>query len=446
MRGRRHDESGNILVLFAILLPLFMFTGMVVVDVGYWWANARKAQIAADACALAAAKELPAPPQGWNRGECMHDGVDYVVTNLPAQGPGGEPEHVSTRVISPFEGNSTQVEAIVRLKVQTFFGRFIGLGGVDLTRRAVAEQSVGEGDYAIYAHSNGCPSGAPPFTSGTSLLFGGLNHAINGRVHSNGEYRINNSGSAPFWAEEGTMVGCFTDNSSADAHFGGSNYASATATEPTVVLPQTWPAWWTPAEFGWVDTLDASDTCDVKGKSIEIKEDGGGTRILVDSLLGSPPAGGLGPFPGNEIPHAYVYCAWEKVTLNRQGLEAQMTVLAPEITLNHDDMTLTAYKGTAAGDVLFFAVPNINAQFDGSFPSGNPACDPQFSSKQLLLNGENNVWNGIIFAPCIRAHVNGDNNTGTGTILGLQVEVNGANFQMTGDSNFGGTVILALDQ
>jgi Putative Flp pilus-assembly TadE/G-like len=450
LRGRRHDQSGNILVMFAILLPLITFTAAVVIDVGYWWANARKAQIAADACALAAAKELPAPSGGWNLAECKFNDTDYVVENLPPQGPGSEPEHVSTQVISPFQGNATQVEAIVRLKVRTFFGRFIGLSGVDLQRRAVAEQAVGQGNYAIYAHSAGCPANG----TGTALLFNGMNHSINGRVHSNGEYRVNNQPGPPpdfayFWAQHGTMDGCFTDNPPGSAHFGGTDYSHHTSTTPTDVGPQTWPAWWTPAEFGWSGDLNTSDTCDVKGKSIKIKEDSGRTLIEVANQIGSSPAGGLGPFNGTTLPHAYVYCATEKVELERPGLTGQMTVLAPEISVKANNMNLTAYKGTAAGNMLFFAVPNIDAagtQFDGAFPAGNPVCDSNFQGKELLLNTHNSVWDGIIFAPCIRAHVNGDNNSGNGTMLGWEVEVNGANFEMTGDSNFGGTVILSLDQ
>jgi hypothetical protein len=116
------------------------------------------------------------------------------------------------------------------------------------------------------------------------------------------------------------------------------------------------------------------------------------------------------------------------------------------MTINQNDLHLTAHEGTASGDMLFFAVPNIDSQSDGSFPTGNPVCDPTYESKELVMNAHNTVFEGIVFAPCVRVKVNGDDNTGTGTILGWEVEVNGANFSMTGDSNFGGTVILALDQ
>jgi hypothetical protein len=449
-RSRCRDQSGNILVLFAILLPLFLFTGMIVIDVGYWWANARKAQIAADACALAAARDLP---QNWTpaRTDCVHDGRDYVLTNLPDQtGTDVEPLHVSTAVLSPFEGNSTQVEATVEMRVQTFFGRFIGLGGIELTRRAVAEQAVGEGRYAIYAHNDGCPADG----TGNSLIFNGEHHIINGRVHSNGEYRINNNGGPTgeaFWAQEGTMVGCLTVNPPGTAHFGGDSYSNYTSEMPNTVATQTWPGWWTPAEFGWIDALDSTDGCDVKGKSILIKEDGGGTRIEVDTPLGAQPQLS---FPGNTITNPYVYCAWEKFTINRDGLEATMTALSPEITVDGNGQVLTGYKGNSFGEVLFFAVPNITNEHDGSFAAGgnDVDCNPEPpGAKTLTLNGNDHVWTGVIFAPCSRVKVNVGGTTAgnahlTGTILGWEVEVNGKDFRMEGNSKFGGTVILALDQ
>ncbi len=453
-RALRRDQSGNILVLFAILLPIFMLSGAIVIDVGYWWANGRKAQIAADACALAAARDLP---QDWDpaRTECVHDGRDYVLTNIPAQSAGSEPVHLSTKVLSPYEGDPTLVEATVTMRVQTFFGRYVGLGSVDLVRRAVAEQSVGEGNYAIYSHSSGCPASG----TGESLIFNGKEHLIDGRVHSNGQYLINNGADPPgyeyFWAQEGTMVGCFSASPPGTAHFGGEDYAHHVSTQPTVVTPQTWPAWWTPADFGWVGQLSAGDTgCDVRGKGIKIEANGAGTRIVIDTPIGTQPS--VLTFPTNVITVPYVYCAWEKFEIGRQNLVATMTVLAPEITVNENGQRLTAYKGTEKfGNVLFFAVPNIDAggvaQFDGAYPTGNPYCDPSFAGKEMKLNGNDHQWTGIIFAPCIQVTVNVGGTTAgdgqlTGTILANKVKVNGENFRMVGKSKFGGTVLLALDQ
>ena len=43
------------------------------------------------------------------------------------------------------------------MRVRTFFGVYVGLKHIDLTRRAVAEKQTGEGNDAIYSHSNGTP-------------------------------------------------------------------------------------------------------------------------------------------------------------------------------------------------------------------------------------------------------------------------------------------------
>ena len=83
--GRLRDESGNILVMFALMLPLFLFCCAIVIDVGYWWANGKKAQIAADACALAAARELP---ENWNQDRVR---VQRTVATTPISTTSCEP-------------------------------------------------------------------------------------------------------------------------------------------------------------------------------------------------------------------------------------------------------------------------------------------------------------------------------------------------------------------
>jgi Putative Flp pilus-assembly TadE/G-like len=434
LRGRRHDQSGNILVMFAILLPLITFTAAVVIDVGYWWANARKAQIAADACALAAAKELPAPPQGWNLAECKFNETDYVVTNLPPQGPGSEPEHVSTQVISPFQGNATQVEAIVRLKVRTFFGRFIGLSGVDLQRRAVAEQSVGQGDYAIYSHSPNC---------GEGLRFNSESQHIEGLVHSNGEFKVNGEG---FWASEGTHDGdACSPEVSADTSFG----SPPTPGDPVDKGSQPWPAWWTPADFGWngdLDGLPSDDTCDVRGETIKFVEASGGrTTIEVGSPLDGGPSS-RGPYTGAQLSNA-TYCASVKASLEDEDMAATITVLSTEIEVKKEGQNLKPYKD----GVLFFIVPNNSSLSDGSIPppdGGVPSiCDPLPVEKVLNINNGPYQLEGVIFAPCTRVKIDAEHTTITdGAIFAYEVEVNDKFFRMEGDSGIGGTIVLALDQ
>jgi hypothetical protein len=443
LRHRSREQSGNIIVLVAVFVPLVILTCAIVIDVSYWWINAKKAQVAADACALAAAGD-PGFPKPYNLDHCRFGAPqkDYVRTNLHLQvDPTQSIWHKSTKVIAPYKTDPKRVEATVELRVNTFFGTYVGLDYVDIERRAVAEREDVEGDYAIYSHSAGCPEDG----TGESLRFNGENHWINGRVHSNGEYGINNGSDTatndPFWAKKGTRVHCVSINPENSARFGGDGYSTG-QTKPDTVPPQTWPAWWTPAQFGWTDSLDGADACSIKAKSILIKENGGNTTIEVDSPIGTLPQLN---FPGNTITAAYTYCAWEKFTINRQNLVASMTVLSPEITVNENNQTLSP----ASGNMLFFTVPNIDSRQDGSFATGgNPDCHP-VPAKKMTLNGNSHTWIGTIFSPCGRVVVNvGGASIGdpafTGTILAYEVEVNAHDFYMYGKSDFGGTFQLAL--
>jgi hypothetical protein len=414
--GQDRDQSGSILVLFAILIPLFMCTAMVVVDVGYWWANARKAQIAADACALAAARDLT-PSTVWNRTECVQNGLDYVVTNLPPQGPDTEPVHVSTQVIAPYKADPTKVEATVRLKVRTFFGRFVGLGGIDLTRRAVAEYSEGEGDYAIYARAPSC---------GDALRFNGEDMSIDGRVHSNGEFTVDGE---DFWAATGTFNppggidgGCTPDTDS-DALF-GSPKATATDSEPDPVGFQPWPEWFTPSQFGWLSG------CTYSGQKIEIDD----TTL---KITGQPDMSHGGTLPTG------TYCATELFKIGGNGLTGQITALAPKIEVGGNDHDLTSF---APNKVLFFAVPNtdLSTANDGAPPDGaGVVCTHE--TEMNLVNGNGGVWKGRIFHPCGRVIVNGNSSsTIEGAIYAKLVRINGGGFNMIGKGASGADKITAL--
>src|SRR5688572_24004688 len=181
MGGSR--ERGNILVLFALLLPVILITCAIAIDVGYWWVTGKRAQIAADACALAAAQELPKTYADVSN--CVIDPGqgDYVLVNLPQQsGTDIEPRHVFTRVRSPYGGNPNLVEATVHMRVRTFFGRVVGLGSVEVERRAVAEREPPPGQQAIYADSSDC---------GFSLKFNDENQTITGGIHANGAWSQN---------------------------------------------------------------------------------------------------------------------------------------------------------------------------------------------------------------------------------------------------------------
>jgi hypothetical protein len=122
-----------------------------------------------------------------------------------------------------------------------------------------------------------------------------------------------------------------------------------------------------------VDSLNVADTgCDVKGKGIKIEPNGAGTRIVVDSPVGTRP---LVELPTNVITNAYTYWAWEKFEINRINLVATLSALSPVIIVDGDNQVLSAHAGNAQGKLLFFTVPNIESRSDGSLANGgNPQC------------------------------------------------------------------------
>jgi Putative Flp pilus-assembly TadE/G-like len=102
-----------------------------------------------------------------------------------------------------------------------------------------------------------------------------------------------------------------------------------------------------------------------------------------------------------------VYCATESFTSNGDGISGNITVIAPEIQVDGNHQHFTPY----ANDVLFFAT----------------------GTKDMVLNGDNFTWEGIIFHPRGRVKVDGNQDSILrGLIEGFHVEVNGNGFTMEG--------------
>jgi hypothetical protein len=102
-----------------------------------------------------------------------------------------------------------------------------------------------------------------------------------------------------------------------------------------------------------------------------------------------------------------VYCATESFTSNGDYITGNITVLAPEIQVDGNHQKFTPY----ANDVLVFAT----------------------GTKDMVLNGDNFEWEGIIFHPRGRVKVDGNQDSVLrGMIEGFHVEVNGNGFTMEG--------------
>lgn len=452
MGRRMRGESGSVVVIFAVLLPLFLVIGAITIDVSYWWVAGKRAQIAADACALAAAQELPHTYDDLENCAIVAGQSDYVLVNIPDQtSPAPEPLLLSTRVRSPYDGDASMVEATVRMRVGTFFGRFVGLEWIDLTRRAVAHKEEFGGKMAIYSATPDCDDG---------FLFGGKRIQIQGYVHSNGQYTVN-SDNIPnhLWAEYATYApkNCTQKLSPSPdgARYGGTYDSPSAEFEPQIEDPLPWPEWFTPGQFGWNGPADSTPstpvpgTCTYKGAEILVDT----TTMKVDSTtytLQPDPSR-----PGWTVLPTGTYCATKSLKIDGGKHSGQISALAPEIQVGGIGQYFIPY----AFDMLFFTVPNItffddDAEYDPTPMTGiqdppNPPCDLS-AEKKLVLNGEDYRWEGVIFNPCGEVRINtfgvlaGSTEGLVGTIYGFSVEINGSDFKMIGTGVTPDSFILSL--
>lgn len=411
---RLRHEAGQTVVLFAVLLPLFLGVGAIAVDVGYWYVVKKTAQDAADAAALAAARELP------DSAAAEVKVAEYVKANMPdasaeVEFPYTPGDEISAGISDGGEPDYTKIEVTVTHPAGTFFGRAFGVFDLTVSRRAVAERLGGSGNLAIFAHSRDCDEDL-------ALEFDAADIYISGLVHSNGRFRVSNG---PFWAAEGThnKPNCPSSiDSAVQSQFGetmpppwGTACVGQPCREPNDDVDQNWPTWFTPTQFGW------PGECTYTGGVIHITEN----VVKVDGQ-GEPFTGAIPPG---------TYCATTSFSLDGDGLTGTITALAPEIAVDGSNLVLSPH----ASGVLFFAMPTTGSAGNyGSLETGgNAECS---GDPAVTLNGDSHTLSGIVFNPCGLITVNlGNSSAGapalSGAIIGERVKVTGSNFYMDGADN-----------
>jgi hypothetical protein len=187
--ARRQGEQGQVLVLAALLLVVLILALGLVIDTSYAYAQRVSVQNAADAAALAGAREL-AIGSGqvliWDRiaeyAVQRNGATDFRAVYLPGQEP------IERTVGSPPSGaNGVSVTA---WKDYTTFFMVWGDNSVRVGARALAEVVPTQclGGYAIWAD-------ARPGDAGVSdATVSGSGADIRGRVHSNDDLDANGAG------------------------------------------------------------------------------------------------------------------------------------------------------------------------------------------------------------------------------------------------------------
>ena len=385
------------MVLFAMLLPLFLGLGAIAIDIGYWYVIKKSAQDAADAAALAAARELP------DKNSAEAKAAEYVHRNMPdAPEPYVEFPYVSDDPVAGVGGGGqpdyTKIEVVVTHATGSFFGGLFGLLEPAVSRRAVAER-VNGGRLAIYAHEYRCVEDA--------LTHDGDDQRIRGRVHSDGTYTVEGQGS---YTTQATYRAADYDPGCAPSIDPGNSFGGNPS--PTPSARMSWPEFFTVSDF----------------------EDYGCTNPLAGELLFDA--------DGGTIPDG-VYCA-DKFTVDADNVSGNITVVARQITIKGDGHDFRPYTE----DLLFFVPPNVTTPTVDDGPAPEEICSKDI--EDLEVRGADIYLEGIIFDPCTLVTIAQESDSGStapvtmkGQILAMRVAIEGDDFFMTG-TGAGSSIVLSL--
>ena len=158
-------EFGQSALLVALSIATLCGAAALVVDVGMVSVTQGRLQNAADAAALAAAKNLP------NVSGAKTTAAQYAELNGVAAG--------NTTTTTPYNGEANKVEVVCTETMQYAFARIFGTQSHVVSARAVAESS---------GTTNEC-FGYALFSGGAGMLYSN-NLQINGSIHANGSIQI----------------------------------------------------------------------------------------------------------------------------------------------------------------------------------------------------------------------------------------------------------------
>jgi len=164
-------ELGQSALLVVLSIAMLCGVAALVVDIGMISVTKGQLQNAADAAALAGAKELP------SASTAKSTAVTYAGLNgVPA---------ANTTATSPYNSNANRIEVVCKETVQYTFARIFGMNSIEVSARAVAEKTGPTGGAFGYA----------VFSGGNSLLLGmySSNLNISGSIHSNYSLMITGS-------------------------------------------------------------------------------------------------------------------------------------------------------------------------------------------------------------------------------------------------------------
>jgi hypothetical protein len=337
-----------------------------VIDGGFFFSQRRHAQNAADAAALAATYRLAT---GGTTAESIATAFEYAADN--GYGNDGTSNTVTVNIpptSGEFAGQPFHAEVIIDEEPDTFFIHVLvgSAGGVQ--GRGVGGYIWLSGyAYALFANSPDCGNA-------DTLELSGSDVTVNGEVHSNANVKVPGSNN-DFNGQ--VTYRCNLDN-------GGSNntYTPAPATGGIEPFPFNYAYSDFPCTVTFNSDLDIGST-----NSLWTNNDPS-TNELKDNVI----------------------CATGKITLSKQGVKGNVTIVAQgDLAISGSDFDVHALWN----NVLFYSASS--------------------SSSALDVSGSSGGWEGLILAPNGAAKVQGSSNqTLSGSVMANVIKsVSGSDFTIT---------------
>ncbi len=373
-------QKGQVMVLFALLLPVFIGILGLGIDSAHIFNARRDMQSAADLAALAGASQLPGDP-----------GAAQSIAAGIAADNGFSGGNVS--VTAPFNGDDGQIEVVVSEEVGLFFMPALGIPNVTITARSVASHEINAGTAVMAKKDYHCWNG--------TVTWSGSNITVDGSVHSNGGLTLSGNGN--------TVTGDFSYKIGAPTYpWDGQQSCEpdvrVTGSNPNIELVQKgwqdWPVLYSRSDFPCTYNLGTSNG--------NLERDGAwwvGGRMLPDKKLRP----GVICFNGD----ADLY-------MEENGVSGNVTFRAKHIDIGGTNTTFTAHTN----GVLFFSdadrfpsmrLDPVGGRWEGMIYNRYPSTST-IEGGQIVITGSSGFQ-----------HV--------GTIVGWAVTLAGSNWSLFGTEN-----------
>lgn len=414
----RRKEEGQAIVLIAVSIILLLISASLAVDGGMALVQRRIAQNGADAASVRGALYLSSPVSPITEESLLAyinwfsqvNGIEdtdgdfgnHINANVDAYYTTEEGERlVSCNQVGTCGGipaDALGIEVETSKGYSAFIAGLIGWDRFSASARAVATVHPGSagnpGEFAVFAGSETCTD---------SIVWDGLNNRIEGNLHSNsGFYQPGNNNE---------VVGQATSSGDYDGPGSGNTYNGAppSSSNPDDNEPvQEWPVVFNIADFQPGGVWSADPNYHDAGSAV-IDE-----RYLIDQ-------GWLTGGGSSWVLEDGIYYTTNDIVLTTNGL------VGNSVTFVSESEIYTNYNGGS----------NVTAYAEGLLFYSNMD-NPNCNQYAIHLSGNNNEWNGVIYAPRAGVEFNGNmtDSVARGGVIAHHVRINSNTFELIFDATY----------